>query len=126
MGGMGMGGMGSIGGMGSVSGMGMSSGGIGGFGGGLGSGLGGEAAFQAALQQLTLVGHANSQLSLVMPASLIQQSLVPQGHLADIAKKCSIRIDLGEEVKPSMRAINFTGTAASNAMAAYLLQDRAL
>lgn len=128
----GLGGMGSMGGIGGMGGMGMNSGGMGGMGGfgnGLGGGLGGygsEMVFNTALQQLTMVGPSNSQMSFVMPASLIHQSLVPQGHLADIAQKCSVRIDLGEEVKPSMLVINFTGTVASNAMAAYLLQDRML
>lgn len=121
----GMGGMGSMSGMGGMGGLGISPGGLGGM--GVGVGLGGAAGgLDHALQQMARAGPPSSQLSLVMPASLIQQSLVPRGHIADVAQRCCVRVDLGEEVPPSGRVVSLTGTAASNAFAAYLLQERAL
>merc|ERR1719329_1452074 len=112
-----------MGNIGAMNGMGMSPGGIGGS---MGMGMGRGMGLDGALQQMTTVGLPSSQLSLVMPASLITQSLVPRGHLADIAQRCSVRVDLGEEVAPGGRVVCLTGTAASNAFAAYLLQERAL
>merc|ERR1712232_1112424 len=84
-----------------------------------------EAMFRAALQS-TMTSQANSQLFLLLPVDLLQKALVPHGHLADIAQRCQIRIDLGVDVPPNMRQVSFTGSVPANAMAAYFLQERAV
>jgi len=122
---MGMGGMG--GGMMGMGGMGMPGcmdpmGGLGMMGGMPG---GNEAMFKAALQS-SLVAGSSSQLHLLLPNRLLQQALVPQGHLAEIANKCQIRIDLGQEVQPDLRQVTLCGGVAANSVAAYFLQERAL
>merc|ERR1719263_1620337 len=92
---------------------------------GMGMGGMGPMAFEAALHNSMLSQH-QAQLALLLPVDLLQQSLIPQGHLADIAQKCRITIDLGAEVSPSMRQVSLTGTVAANTMAAYFLQERTL
>merc|ERR1719411_2098732 len=79
-------------------------------------GMGNEAMFRVALQS-SMVGQSNAQLLLLLPVDMLQQLLVPQGHLAEIAQKCGIRIDLGIEVPTNMCQVAFTGPIASNAMA---------
>merc|ERR1719316_2081767 len=81
-------------------------------------------AFEAALQG-SMLGQHQAQLALLLPAELLQQALIPHGHLAEIAQKCNINIDLGAELS-SMRQVSLTGTVAANAMAAYFLQERSL
>mmetsp|Transcript_123776 Transcript_123776/g.344502 ORF Transcript_123776/g.344502 Transcript_123776/m.344502 type:complete len:141 (+) Transcript_123776:2-424(+) len=131
-----MGGMGAMGGMGGVSGIGGMSAmgamgpmgpvgamGMMGMGGSVGTG-GGEQMLRA-IQQFGMIGRFPGQLLLLLPADLLQQALVPHGHLADIAQKCQIRIDLGAEVPPSLLQVSLSGPVAANAMAAYFLQERA-
>jgi hypothetical protein len=92
--------------------------------GGMGMGAMGPMAFQACLQQ-SMLGQHQAQLMLMLPVDLLQQALIPHGHLAEIANTCSINIELGAEVS-SMRQVSLKGTVAANAMAAYFLQERSL
>merc|ERR1719433_1879170 len=105
-----------MGGMGSMGMMGM--------GGTMGAANSGESMFWAALRA-SAVGQFPGQLLLLIPADLLQQALVPHGHLADIAQRCQIRIDLGGEVPPNFLQVSMTGPVMANAMAAYFLQERA-
>merc|ERR1719433_831606 len=97
-------------------------------GGDLGMGMAGTggsaAAFQMALQS-SMLGQAGSKLLLLLPVDLLQQALVPHGHLSDIAQRCQICIDLGPEVHPNMRQVSLSGSVTANAVAVYLLQERA-
>merc|ERR1719424_1399854 len=92
--------------------------------GGMGMGAMGPMAFQAVLQQ-SMLGQHQAQLLLLLPVDLVQQALIPHGHLAEIAQTCNIGIDLGDELS-GMRQVSLTGTVAANAMAAYFLQERSL
>merc|ERR1719221_2052651 len=117
-----MGLMGPMRAMDSVGAMGGMFGGYGMMGQGVGSS---EVMFREALQ-LTIAGQCTSQMSLLLQAELLFKALVPYGHLADIAQKCGIRIDLGAEIPPDTCQVVFTGSVVANAMAAYFLQERAL
>ncbi|CAE8672298.1 unnamed protein product, partial [Polarella glacialis] len=86
---------------------------------------GNEGIFKSALQS-SMMGQCNSQLHLLLPNALLQQALIPNGQLGEIANKCSIRIDLGQEVQPNLRQVTLSGGVAANAMASYFLQERAL
>mmetsp|Transcript_19258 Transcript_19258/g.57840 ORF Transcript_19258/g.57840 Transcript_19258/m.57840 type:complete len:120 (+) Transcript_19258:1-360(+) len=101
-------------------------GGVGMMGMGVGMGAMGcsEGAFRTLLQSST-VGQLPGQLLLLLPAELMQKALVPHGHLADIAQKCQIRIDMGAEVSPNLIQVSLSGPAVANAMATYFLQERA-
>lgn len=92
--------------------------------GGMGMGAMGPMALQQILQQ-SMLGQSQAQLALLLPVDLIQQALIPNGHLAEIAQTCSLNIDLGAEIS-GMRQVTLTGTVAANAMAAYFLQERSL
>jgi len=121
--------MGGMGGMGGLGGMGMGMMGNAGMMGGLGlMGMGGgpanDAMFSAALTSAS--SQASSQLQLLMPSELLQKSLIPNGHLAEIAQKCRIQLDLGADVAPNQRQVCLSGTIAANAMAAYFLQERSM
>merc|ERR1712176_696227 len=83
-----------------------------------------EPVFRAALSSAG-PGQPTAQLMLVLSERLVHQSLIPYGHLAEIAEKCQIRVDLGAEVSAGMLQINLSGSIAANSMAAYMLQDRA-
>lgn len=125
MGGMGaMGGMGCMGALGGIGmdGMGMMGGGMVGMGGCGGSN---EAVFRAALCSGG-AGQPSSQLMILLPAILVHQSLVPHGHLADIAQKCQVRVDLGADVSPGMLQVTLSGPVTANSMAAYFLQERSM
>lgn len=112
MGMYGMGGMNCMGPMGPMGGMAMG-----------GACMGGEAVFRMMLQG-SVLGQAPSEMVLVLPNELLHQCLIPQGHLAEIARKCEIRIDLrGEDA--ATRQVALMGTIVANAMAAYFLQERA-
>merc|ERR1712110_895789 len=87
-------------------------------------GMGNEPLFRAALQESCFASGSNAQLMLLLPSDLLQQALVPGGHLGDIAKKCQVRIDLGEELANRHKRVTVTGSVAANAMAAYFLQER--
>merc|ERR1712070_986843 len=100
-----MGGMG----MGSMGGMGMSS----------------ETSLMMAFHGNAVMQGPHSQLLLLLPVGLLEQALVPRGHLQEIAQRCQIRIDLGAEVPPKMRQVAFTGPVVANTLAAYFLQERA-
>merc|ERR1712217_572527 len=56
-----------------------------------------EAMFKTALKS---VSGSESQLILLLSAELLQKALIPFGHLAEIAERCQIRIDLGAELPP--------------------------
>jgi len=116
---MGMGGMGGpmsmMSGMGPMGMMGMGAMGMAGM---------GPMAFQAMLQQ-SMLGQHQAQIAILLPADLIQQALIPDGHLSQIAQTCSISIDLGAEIS-GMRQVSLAGTVAANAMAIYFLQERSL
>merc|ERR1719215_1712401 len=92
--------------------------------GGIGMGAMGPVAFQAVLQQ-SMLGQHQAQLALLLPVDLVQQALIPRGHLAEIAQTCNIGIELGNELS-GMRHVSLTGTVAANAMAAYFLQERSI
>mmetsp|Transcript_51742 Transcript_51742/g.160307 ORF Transcript_51742/g.160307 Transcript_51742/m.160307 type:complete len:131 (-) Transcript_51742:343-735(-) len=120
----GMGGMGLMGGNMGMAGIGM--GGMNGMSGMSGVSSTGvqEAMFKVALQS-SMLGQVNTQLMFLLPMELLQKVLVPRGHLAEIAQRCQIHIDLGAEVPPSMRQVSFVGPVSANAMALYFLQERA-
>jgi len=120
-------------------------GGIGGFGGmpGLMGGMGGcgmdfmnmgmmgmganELMLRAALQgQHPLQSAAVSQLLILLPDTIIQKVLVPQGYLTEIAQRCHVRIDLGSAVPPNLRQVALSGSVAANSTAVYFLQEKAL
>lgn len=124
MGGMG-GPMGSS--MGMMNGMGpMGMMGMPGMGGPMGMGaMSGPMALQAVLRQQSMFGQQQTQLSLLLPVDLLQEALIPHGHLSEIANTLNINIQLGDQVA-SMRHVMLSGTVASNAMAAYFLQERSL
>merc|ERR1711920_99865 len=82
-----------------------------------------EAMFKAALKS---VGGGQSQMLLLLSAELLQKALIHFGHLAEIAEKCQVRIDLGAELPPGFRQVSFSGSAVANAMAAYFIQERTL
>jgi len=116
----GMGGMAGMGTMGSMTSLGSMNSGMGGL-------SGSEMMFAAALRSMN--GMTNqfgpqSQLVLLLPAELIQRALIPQGHIAEIAQRCGIRVDLGGEVHPDLLQVGLTGSIVANAMASYFLQER--
>lgn len=82
-----------------------------------------EAMFRSALKS---VNGSQTQMILLLSMELLQKALIPFGHLAEIAERCQIRIDLGSEVPPGLRQVSLAGTAVANAMAAYFLQERSL
>merc|ERR1712110_1098811 len=91
----------------------MGAGAMGGMTGAMGGGMGGnEAMFKAALQS-SLMGQSSAQLLLLLPLDLLQQTLIPQGHLGEIAQKCGIRIDLGGEVQSNACQVALTGPIAA-------------
>ncbi|CAJ1358226.1 unnamed protein product, partial [Effrenium voratum] len=87
-------------------------------------GMGNEFMFRAALQSGMIAG-SQSQLHLLLPSSLLHQTLIPKGHLAEIAQKCQVHLELGQEVS-SLQQVTLRGGIAANAVAAYFLQERAL
>merc|ERR1711924_438886 len=120
--------------------MGMGMGGMGGMGGGMGSmgimpflGMGmmnsipggNEALFKQALQNSMTAG-MSSQHHVLVPNNVLQQALIPKGYLSEIANRCQIRIELGQDVQPNLRQLTFCGGVAANAVAVYFLQERLL
>merc|ERR550534_2796024 len=83
-----------------------------------------EAMFRAALS--SGIHGGQSQLLVLLPAELVQRVLIPRGHLAEIAQRCQVRIDLGADVPPNLRQVSLGGSVVANAMAALFLQERAL
>ncbi|CAJ1438923.1 unnamed protein product, partial [Effrenium voratum] len=83
-------------------------------------GMGNEFMFRAALQSGMIAG-SQSQLHLLLPSSLLHQTLIPKGHLAEIAQKCQVHLELGQEVS-SLQQVTLRGGIAANAVAAYFLQ----
>mmetsp|Transcript_27881 Transcript_27881/g.64994 ORF Transcript_27881/g.64994 Transcript_27881/m.64994 type:complete len:111 (+) Transcript_27881:1-333(+) len=94
---------------------------------GMGGGMwgGGNLSMLGAALNGSMLGNFQSQLLLLLPADLLQQALVPHGHLAEIAQRCPVRIDLGAEVPPNLLQVSVTGPVAANALAIYFLQERA-
>eukprot|EP00971_Amphidinium_carterae_P026691 526496-Amphidinium_carterae.2 len=97
---------------------------------GLGGPLGGfgaagmnETLMRAAFQEG--IGNLTGQLLLLLPAKLLHQTLIPHGHLGEIANACGIRIELGAEHPPNQQ-VALAGGVVANAMAAYFLQERML
>jgi len=93
--------------------------------GGVGVGMDGssESKFREALEK-GMIAASTNQMHLLLPSSLLQDLLIPQGHLADVAKKCQVQIDLGQTVD-KLRQVTLKGGLAANAYAAYLLQEKA-
>lgn len=87
-------------------------------------GMGSDALFKMMLQG-SVLGQASSEMMLLLPNDLLHLCLIPQGHLAEIAHRCEVRIDLRADVTPSQRQVALTGTVVANSMAAYFLQERA-
>eukprot|EP00929_Paragymnodinium_shiwhaense_P016304 TRINITY_DN12457_c0_g1_i1.p1 TRINITY_DN12457_c0_g1~~TRINITY_DN12457_c0_g1_i1.p1 ORF type:complete len:664 (+),score=137.20 TRINITY_DN12457_c0_g1_i1:90-2081(+) len=85
-----------------------------------------EVLFRQALQESGFVAGNERAFSVLVDHDVLQHSLIPQGHLAEIAQKCQLRIDVGPEVNTSGRCkqLTFTGSLVANAMAAYFLQER--
>jgi len=83
--------------------------------------VGNEAIFHMALRDYS--GRSCSRLFLLMPIDAVHCFLLPKGHLAAIARKCGVQIELGGEVPPNMRHVSLTGTMVANSMASYLLQQ---
>merc|ERR1711964_399433 len=50
-------------------------------------------------------GMVRSQLHLVLSQRLLHGSLVPGGHLAEVARACGVQIDLCQEVGPDQRQV---------------------
>lgn len=115
--GCGMGGMGGMGSMGILPFLGM----------GMMNSIpgGNEALFKQALQNSMTAG-MNSQHHVLLSNSVLQQHLIPKGYLSEIANRCQITIDLGQEVQPNLRQVTFCGGVAANAVAVYFLQERLL
>lgn len=96
--------------------------------GGLGAGLetlgGSDSIFRQAMEK-GMIAASVSPMHILLPKSALQQALLPKGHLTDIAKKCQVQIDLGQELA-DLRQVTIKGGLAANAYAAYLLQEKAL
>jgi len=90
--------------------------------------MGGMGASDAMFRQALAMGGGGSQtqLHLLLPQDMIQRALIPNGHLADIAARCQIRIDLGADMPPNLRQVTLHGSVAANSMAAYFLQQTCL
>merc|ERR1712232_573839 len=63
-----------------------------------------------------------SRLQLLLPRNVVQDCLVPAGHLAEVARSCKVQIDLCDEVTPNMLRVTVTGTCVNNSLAALVLQ----
>merc|ERR1712176_1033689 len=121
----GMGGMSGMGGMGGISNpmmgaMGMGNPAMGAMG---MNGSTNEKAFLAALQSS---GINSARLTLLLPANLVQNILVPRGFMGEIAQRSGAQIDLGDEGPVGMRQVTLSGTMVANAMASLLLQEKTL
>lgn len=66
----------------------------------------------------------HSTLVLLLRKRLVQEHLVPAGHLQDIACSCNVRIDLDAGASQDDICLVLSGTPADNALAALLLQWR--
>merc|ERR1712194_912911 len=53
---------------------------------------------------------AHSQLHLLLPEVCMVQELVASGRMADVARKCNVRIELGTDVIQAQRHVILTGT----------------
>merc|ERR1712060_290894 len=111
MGGMGMNGIGSLGNA-MMGQMGMG-----------GSGSPNEKAFLSVLQAS---GINNAQLTLLLPANLVQNILIPRGFMAEVAQKSGAKIDIGCENPPGMLQVTLSGSMVGNALASVFLQELVL
>lgn len=75
-------------------------------------------------------GHAASacsRLHLLVPRRAVEGVLVPRGHLAEIAQRCCVQIDLeGSARDLDATILTLTGSVAANALAALHLQWRVM
>merc|ERR1712032_670701 len=78
-----------------------------------------QAACEIPLQTRAILsaGGVLSQLSLLLPANAVQGVLLPRGHLAEIAKTCSVQIDLGGSQEEGKTGLTLTGTILANTLA---------
>ncbi|CAJ1402825.1 unnamed protein product [Effrenium voratum] len=79
---------------------------------------------EAMLLSSSSTGNVKAQLPILLASDLLFQTLVPSGYLQDLSQRCQVHIDItAEESLPSsVRQVVLSGTAASNASAAYWLQ----
>lgn len=79
---------------------------------------------EAMLLGSSMMGNTRSRLEILISSRLLLQSLVPSGHLQDVAKRCQVHIEIADELEspPGTRCVVLVGTVAGNAAAAYWLQ----
>ncbi|CAE7476237.1 unnamed protein product [Symbiodinium natans] len=63
-------------------------------------------------------------LALLMPSRLVEDFLAPQDHLAEVARRCSVHLDVAAEDPPGQRQVSLYGDPASVGMAMLQLQMR--
>merc|ERR1719269_410721 len=88
-----------------------------------GMGAPNERAFMQALQAS---GINNAELTILVPATLVQNILVPRGFMAEIAQRSGCQIDLGNEGPAGMRQVNLSGTMMANSLASLYLQEKVI
>ena len=67
---------------------------------------------------------ACARLPLLLPRRVVEESLVPHGHMAEIARRCCVRIDLEAVLPGDLRTVTLTGPVVANALAVLHLQWR--
>jgi len=79
---------------------------------------------EALLQSSSSMGHLRGTLSVLLASDVLFSTLVPGGHMQDLAQKCQVHIDIISDasIPSSMRQVVLTGSLANNAAAAYWLQ----
>jgi len=77
---------------------------------------------EALLVRTSLDAQASATLPLLLPEVLLMHDLVPSGLLKDLANRCRVQIDLGQELPTGYREVTLTGTVAGNAAVSFWLQ----
>ncbi|CAE7272132.1 Nova1 [Symbiodinium sp. CCMP2592] len=84
---------------------------------------GSEEAFMAALQAS---GINNAQLTILLNKDVVFNVLAPRGLMSEVAQRSGSRIDVGDEGPAGMLQVTLSGEMVGNAMAALLLQEKAI
>lgn len=63
-------------------------------------------------------------LALLLPSRLVEDFLVPQDHLAEVARRCAIHLDVAGEDPPGQRQVSLYGDPGKVGMALMQLQMR--
>ncbi|CAE7466018.1 unnamed protein product [Symbiodinium natans] len=79
---------------------------------------------EALLQNSSSIGHLRGTLSVLLASDILFSTLVPGGHMQELAQRCQVHIDIVADASlpASLRQVVLTGSLASNAAAAYWLQ----